>query len=182
MCRPLTGARIETIDAGRRARRSGSPPHGGADRNTSPAIVDQPRARFAPSRGRGSKQAARCRAIAASCRPLTGARIETFRLARYSAVGLGRPLTGARIETRSGARSLGARGRPLTGARIETGHCRPTGARRVVRPLTGARIETAIVRLASRSPCSPPHGGADRNAWPEGPIRRRGSPPHGGAD
>ncbi len=100
--RPLTGARIETLlplrfrwlcprvapsrgrgskhGRGRRElSRPASPPHGGADRNRS----------------------ARSGGASGSCRPLTGARIETRQAACRRRSCSGRPLTGARIETRA---------------------------------------------------------------------------------
>ncbi len=102
-CRPLTGARIETMvtmttdstgfvapSRGRGSKQQlgqdrgldrRSPPHGGADQNKGLA---------------GG-------AIGNPCRPLTGARIETRASASGCCQVAGRPLTGARIETaRSG--------------------------------------------------------------------------------
>ena len=54
--RPLTGARIETSHIlSAISWQNGSPPHGGADRNTTAPESSVSAARVAPSRGRGSK-------------------------------------------------------------------------------------------------------------------------------
>ena len=115
----------------------------------------------APSQGRGSKQLLLTTTRLRLGRPLTGARIETFRWIGGHQLLWSPPHRGA-DRNPGGAAS----GEYIFG-----------------RPLTGARIETRADRRLGRAVSSPPHRGADRNR-PE-PVKTAfstGSPPHRGAD
>ncbi len=193
MCRPLTGARIETSpfppSASPRARVS--PPHGGADRNCE---VNRDRltggGSVAPSRGRGSKRAPRgCNRPNPQVSPPHGGADRNYEIRDP---GVSRP----RVSP------------PHGGADRNAVAVLPIDRHSGCRPLTGARIETLgrIGQISAGGVVSPPHGGADRNLWrccgwqgcPRvAPSRGRGSkprwrfapahrgrvsPPHGGAD
>ena len=193
--RPLTGARIETINvyttgSGDRAR---SRPLTGARIETPQATVE------------------RCSCSHAR-RPLTGARIETTMLIRRppASRGWSPPHGGAdRNQSAELEPRRFAQRRPLTGgadrnldsryhaAMVEVGTVAPSRGRgskrpglrihrlRVRRPLTGARIETRCRAADTATSPSPPHGGADRNVVQRScTLDRNGarSPPHGGAD
>ena len=141
-----------------------SPPHGGADRNA-PDREPPLAAAVAPSRGRGSKPPS-CRAVCGSVPspPHGGADRNTSATSSCNPPTC-RPLTGARIETAiSQLGSTVNSGRPLTGARIET---RPPGSFRglpVVAPSRGRGSKLRLERVTMIAMRSPPHGGADRNA------------------
>ena len=190
-CRPLTGARIETLPSS--AARPPPPVAPSRGRGSKPhrrGIVVAHHS-VAPSRGRGSKHRMSQPALrqASACRPLTGARIETHE--------------GFATATNNPARVAPSRGRgsklvKLVGQchdRVGGGSPPHGGADRnqsfsrlsslsACRPLTGARIETSRRTPPARCVASPPHGGADRNIYASKvEVRRpRWSPPHGGAD
>ena len=186
------GARGVALSRGRGSKHStvgppagytGSPSHGGADRNT-------------PSTTMAARKPSR---------PLTGARIETGWRRRTSActwVALSR---GRGSKLGDGAQSDDAGRRPLTGARIETRVAGRSPSTSSSRPLTGARIETSRRSARSHargvalsrgrgskqrsrdSSClgrwSPSHGGADRNNKAAPSLQpTTSSPSHGGAD
>ena len=75
--RPLTGARIETCHFACSVRHTSRRPLTGARIETAWTRRRASAARVAPSRGRGSKHRMLRASVAARCRPLTGARIET---------------------------------------------------------------------------------------------------------
>ena len=102
MCRPLTGAWIETHKTDHRQPGDRRPLTGAWIETTSPWVLRQ---------------------ASGSRRPLTGAWIETAVLSILGPLRPGRPLTGAWIETRRASiRRIDhtAMRRPLTGAWIET--------------------------------------------------------------
>ena len=141
-----------------------------------------------------------------SCRPLTGAWIETSSRPCRSATRRRRPLTGAWIETRTrGSLSRPIASRPLTGAWIETFRGGAARRGRPGRPLTGAWIETIMLKIKIIADPSRPLTGAwietsassrARNIGRVAPSQGRGSkrkrpkprppmcwsPPHRGVD
>ena len=136
-----------------------SPPHGGADRNIG---VELKRSYYevAPSRGRGSKHFRPHANAGLRSRPLTGARIETFRRC---------------------ARCTSSHVAPLTGARIETRTWQPLPAAPGVAPSRGRGSKLTVAMLARNHRRSPPHGGADRNREPRPRTRSVASRPLTGA-
>ena len=163
--RPLTGARIETCFARPRnpiswvapSRGRGSklwdayqgtivtksPPHGGADRNNRSAWA----------------------ALTISCRPLTGARIETRSHISTTHQLLVAPSRGRGSKLLvAGVVSAVAERRPLTGARIETPHSSCSPALYFVAPSRGRGSKLPTRDIVHRHNRSPPHGGADRNS------------------
>ena len=123
-----------------------SPPHGGADRNTDPALTSR---------------------RTCDCRPLTGARIETPIIVVAATSIPVAPSRGRGSKPLAAAQLTGAQGAVAPSRGRGSKHMRAARLRRQRsgRPLTGARIETSTDcwRLQSMR-ASPPHGGADRNA------------------
>jgi len=143
---------------------TGSPPHGGADRNwlASPAF------------------------LAWEGRPLTGARIETPMVTWWRRWTPGRPLTGARIETTSGRTPSAPRGprSPPHGGADRNALRFSSSLVRGGRPLTGARIETVTWSAWTSSPRVAPSRGRGSKPFPPltpmvggqvAPSRGRGS-------
>ena len=204
VCRPLTGARIETVQppsigashavAPSRGRGSkprhdergnlfrGSPPHGGADRNLEPPQSAEA-FRVAPSRGRGSKQAILAPRRIEPRRPLTGARIETFRGSSGRAPAQVAPSRGRGSKQQLHARRAVILASPPHGGADRNINCALGYPMTNGRPLTGARIETSV-RPCSRSTRSvaPSRGRGSKPRQVGAPLRRQLSPPHGGAD
>ena len=185
--RPLTGARIETLMTTHRRRMPARRPLTGARIETGDDRAEHGRCdSVAPSRGRGSKHAARRRHRSTpTVAPSRGRGSKPGRDIG-SARRCGRPLTGARIETcqHDDARRSARRSPPHGGADRNMRMASASSGDASRRPLTGARIETCTCGTALRSTArSPPHGGADRNTAQRGDRRdRAASPPHGGAD
>ena len=182
----VTGSSAETITGGRPSQGRGSkrpcrstmpptdnhlsPPHRGVDRNLTGLASQVAASWVAPSQGRGSKPVrAPLRAIVDSCRPLTGAWIETTQ----------QPCRDVELLARLSPPHRGVdRNAPTWLERASPKYDR--------RPLTGAWIETLPTRRGHGrvDQRSPPHRGVDRNiistAWTY--TQRRASPPHRGVD
>ena len=96
--RPLTGARIETPRQLPLKRNFRSPPHGGADRNRDGPDA-WPVSVVAPSRGRGSKHAFGGGIGPGAWSPPHGGADRNIMTDKFTLPNQCRPLTGARIET-----------------------------------------------------------------------------------
>ena len=155
--RPLTGARIETHISLQASQESGSPPHGGADRNVHGPR--EPLIACSPPHGGADRNTA-CRHRGSSRSPPHGGADRN--LIEWRRRGRVRPLTGARIETRPSPAPSHCRGSPLTGAQIETLCCEASCEQSRFAPSRGRgsklrRARRRVFRVGS----SPPHGGAD---------------------
>ena len=181
--RPLTGARIETCRASSGLHPSEVAPSRGRGSKTVSAMNFNGELLVAPSRGRGSKQ---------------------LRDRRWHQRAWSPPHGGADRNIITRTCFTDQPGRPLTGARIETARrgCRST--RSLVAPSRGRGSKLHGYVAHRRGAVSPPHGGADRNAWIAGGDAAKAgrpltgarietsvktitndlpkSPPHGGAD
>ncbi len=201
-CRPFTGARIETSISPARPRSRPSPLHG-ARIETWPANARRRARKVAPSRGRGSKQSSLTPPTASirsplhggadrnaltihvialtSCRPFTGARIETSRISSVSSVQPVAPSRGRGSKLVSPLRAALPLMSPLHGG-ADRNSCawinaqvatvapsrgrgskprdRRQGLERGRSPLHGVRIETPKRMPTSRTPGGHPLTGA----------------------
>ncbi len=163
-----------------------SPLHGGVDRNRPASPMTAPPPRVAPSRGRGSKLAGEKGQPMTKGSPLHGGVDRNPRLrCRAASASRGRPFTGAWIETRSAARPCPGRcGSPLHG-----GVDRNLMLTNIVfspirgRPFTGAWIETRPCASPSlRRSVAPSRGRGSKHDQVEVVDVAFGSPLHGGVD
>ena len=182
-CRPLTGARNETVWVRFSSTITGSRPLTGARIETRSSRTRPKTTGVAPSQGRGSK------------RPMLGAEALEDRVAPSQGRGsklrktADRPDGGASPPHRGADRNIvlaphsasNVWSPPQRGA--DRNPPRPgLSLARACRPLTGARIETCSSWCCSSGYWSPPHRGADRNLFVHPTeFERAPSPPHRGA-
>ena len=184
------------------AAHAASPPHGGADRNAEAASTLRAAEKSPPHGGADRNSACASGRTAISCRPLTGARIDTAATTWTSGPSRSPPHGGAdrnapalsclvvsRVAPSRGRGSKRARmalrapppGSPPHGGADRNDNLTPPAPAPARRPLTGARIETHVATPARMVSMVATSGGADRNdPYNAADLKQRLSPPSRG--